>query len=74
MGQPSYLAQPAIQRVSVVDLDIPFWRMVALMVKSAFAAIPAIIIIWGVIFIIFMIVAVVFGGFAALLQSLQPHH
>lgn len=34
--------QPEL-RVTVTDLDMPFWSMVHFMIKAAFAAIPAII-------------------------------
>ena len=39
-------------------MDIPFWRMVAIMIKWSLAAIPAVI----VISIIFGIIGAVFGG------------
>ena len=39
-------------------MDIPFWRMVAIMIKWSLAAIPAVI----VISIIFSIIGAVFGG------------
>lgn len=41
--------------VTVVDVDLPFWSMVQLMVKLALAAIPAAIII-----------AIIFAGFSAI--------
>ena len=47
-----------LQRVVVSDIDIKFWSMVQLMVKGAFAAVPAMIIVvilvWGIL--------AVFGG------------
>lgn len=61
---------PALQRISVVDFDMPFGRMVVFMIKWAFAAIPALIVIWMVLFACLMIVAAFFGGIAALSQ----HH
>ena len=45
-------------RVSVVDFEIPFWSLVRLMVKFAFASIPAVIII--VLTVLFA--AVILGG------------
>ena len=45
-------------RVAIADIDIPFWRMVAIMIKWSLAAIPAVI----VISIIFTIIGAVFGG------------
>lgn len=52
--------QPPVapHRVAIADVDIPFWRMVAIIIKWSFASIPAMIIIA----IIFSGIAVVFGG------------
>lgn len=45
--------------VSIVDIRIPFWRLVMFFVKATFAALPAAIIV----FVIYMLV---FGGIAGL--------
>ena len=45
-------------RIAVVDIDIPFWRMVAIIIKWAFASIPAVIIIS----IIFGVLGALLGG------------
>ena len=39
--------QPPVapHRIAIVDIQIPFWRMVAIIIKWAFASIPAVIII-----------------------------
>jgi hypothetical protein len=52
--------QPPVapHRVAIADMDIPFWRMVAIMIKWSLAAIPAVI----VISIIFSIIGAIFGG------------
>ncbi len=52
--------QPPVapHRVAIADMDIPFWRMVAIMIKWSLAAIPAVI----VISIIFSIIGAVLGG------------
>ena len=44
--------------VVVVDIKIPFWSMVVLMVKWTLAAIPAIVIL----FAIAAVISAVFGG------------
>ena len=50
-------------------MDIPFWRMVAIIIKWSLAAIPAMIIIS----IIFGIIGAVFGGiFVAIFGSSIP--
>ena len=48
----------APHRVAIADVQIPFWRMVAIMIKWTFAAIPAAIIVS----IIFVIIAALIGG------------
>lgn len=58
----------APHRVSIADVEIPFWRMVAIIIKWTFAAIPAVIIVS----IIFGIIgAIVGGGIAALIGGLN---
>jgi hypothetical protein len=59
-GETDMSMQPpaAPHRIAVVDIDIPFWRMVAIIIKWAFASIPAVIIIS----IIFGIIGAVIGG------------
>lgn len=53
----------APHRVSIADVEIPFWRMVAIIIKWTLAAIPAIIIVS----IIFGIIGAVFGGIFAMI-------
>jgi hypothetical protein len=48
----------APHRIAVVDIDIRFWRMVAIMIKWTLAAIPAVIIIS----IVFGIIGAILGG------------
>ena len=52
--------QPPVapHRVAIADVDIPFWRMVAIIIKWTFAAIPAMIILS----IIFGIIGAILGG------------
>ena len=52
----------APHRVAIADIDIPFWRMVAILIKWAIAAIPAAIVISVIFGIIGAILAMVFGG------------
>jgi hypothetical protein len=48
----------APHRVAIADIQIPFWRMVAIIIKWTFAAIPAVIIVS----IIFAIIGAVIGS------------
>jgi len=68
-GEASMSVQPpaAPHRVAIADVDIPFWRMVAIIIKWTFAAIPAMIILS----IIFGIIgAIIGGGLFALLGNI----
>ena len=47
-----------VNRVSIVDIKMPFWSMVVFMVKAALASIPAVIILA----FIFSILSGIFGG------------
>jgi hypothetical protein len=58
----------APHRVSIADVDIPFWRMVAIIIKWALASIPALIIVT----IIFAIIGAVFGAIVAMLGLSIP--
>ena len=53
----------APHRVSIADVEIPFWRMVAIIIKWAFAAIPAAIIISIIFALISIAIGAIFGGF-----------
>ena len=62
----------APHRIAIVDVDIPFWRMVAIIIKGAFASIPAVIIISIIFGIITAAVsAVVVGIFGINIPSMK---
>lgn len=54
---------PAPQPVTVTDIDIKFWSLVQLLVKLAFAGIPAILIVAIIMWGFSLIIAGVFRGF-----------
>lgn len=56
---------------TVTDIDIPFSRMVMIMLKLMFASIPALILFYLFIGAIMLVIMLVFGGSAALLQNLH---
>jgi hypothetical protein len=47
-----------VERTVITDIDIAFWRLVMIIIKWTFAAIPAMIIVW----LILMAIAGVFGA------------
>ena len=53
----------AENRVVVTDIKIPFWSLVAILVKSAIAAIPALIILSAIGFAISMVLGLLFHAF-----------
>ena len=52
----------APHRVAIADVDIPFWRMVAIIIKWAFASIPALIIISIIFALVSIAISAIFGG------------
>ncbi|MEA2876635.1 MAG: hypothetical protein QOF14_1831 [Hyphomicrobiales bacterium] len=52
----------APHRVAIADVDIPFWRAVAIIIKWMFAAIPAAIIFSIIITLISIAIMAIFGS------------
>ncbi len=61
---------PSETSVTLRDIDIPFGRLVVIMLKVFLAAIPAVIIIQAIVMGLALVFILVFGGGAALLQLL----
>jgi hypothetical protein len=53
---------PLDQRIIVVDLRIPFLRLVMFFIKAALAAIPAAIIVGFIIMLLTALLAALLGG------------
>lgn len=51
---------PPPQPVVVTDVDIRFWSMVRLLVKLAFAGIPAMLIVMFIVYFVGMILGMIF--------------
>lgn len=49
------------QRTVLVDIEIPFWRIVAILIKWFLASIPALIVLSIIFAIIGAILAAIFG-------------
>jgi hypothetical protein len=56
------------QNITLTDIRIPFGRMVAIILKWMLASIPAILLMYVILFGIFLLFAGGLGGFAALLS------
>ncbi len=50
-----------VERTVITDIDIPFGRLVAIIIKWTCAAIPAAIIVWLIIMIIAGVIGSIFG-------------
>lgn len=59
---PSYLAPSSRQSVVVTDVDMSIAAMCRFMIKWAIASIPALIILWLIMFASSMVLAFVFRG------------
>jgi len=61
----------APHRVAIADVDIPFWRMVAIIIKWAFASIPAIIIISIILTVLGAAVGAIVGMLGLSIPSIK---
>lgn len=54
------------ESITIRDIDVPFWRIVVIMIKWAIAAIPATIIVAILYILIFGLLSGLIGGLAEL--------
>lgn len=59
-----------LTQVSIVDIDMPFGRMVVFILKWMLASIPAIIIMWIFMVLVMFVFGAAFGGLAAMSNSM----
>ncbi|MBO0756473.1 MAG: hypothetical protein J2P54_11465 [Bradyrhizobiaceae bacterium] len=53
---------PNVPRIVIVDLRVPFIRLVLFFVKAALAAIPAVIILGAIVMVVTAAIAALLGG------------
>ena len=69
---PPFPSQQPVQPTVLTDVDIPFGRLVVILLKTMIASIPALICFYIFLAIIGLIFMLVFGGlFAGLSSGLQ---
>jgi hypothetical protein len=62
-----------IQRIVLVDLRVPYLRLVLFFIKAMFALIPAAIVVGAVLMVLSAALAAFMGGnFDALMQRWRP--
>jgi hypothetical protein len=47
--------------IVVTDIDIPFGRLIVILIKLALASIPAMIVVWVVLFVVMMLLGLILG-------------
>lgn len=70
MNSPSPYT-PAPHPVTVTDIDIPFGRMVVLILKFMLASIPAVILMYAIMAAVGLLAFGLLGGLGALTQHLK---
>jgi len=70
---PSLMNNQADNQTTIKDVDIPFGRLVVIILKVMLASIPALIIFYAIIFGLILAFAMMFGGGAALLHHSLPN-
>ena len=60
-------------KITVTDIDIPFSRLVVILLKLMLAAIPEMILFYMVFFVLALLFVGVFGGGAAILNGILHH-
>lgn len=59
-------------RTVVTDIDIPFARLIMIMLKFMLASIPAVLVMYAIMFGVVLVFALLFGGLGALVNGLNP--
>ncbi|HEY1082238.1 MAG TPA: hypothetical protein VGE29_08250 [Prosthecobacter sp.] len=59
-------------RTVVTDIDIPFGRLIMIMLKFMLASIPAVIVMYVIMFGVVLVFALFFGGLGAIVNGLNP--
>ena len=57
--------------ITIRNIDIPFWRLVVILLKLMLASLPALLLFYLVLLVIVIGVMAVFGGGVAVLQHLM---
>jgi len=63
-------AGPGRHRMVLTDVDVPFWRMVAIILKLMVASIPAAILFYVITLGVLLVCAMIFGGLATVLAGI----
>ena len=64
---------PSTRRTTITDIDIPFARLVGIILKFMLASIPAVILFYLFFGLLALVFAAIFGGSAAFLNGLGHH-
>lgn len=62
------------QPITVTDINIPFGRLVVLILKFMLASIPAVLIMYAIMAAMGLLLVGLLGGLGALGQGFKVHH
>lgn len=68
---PYQSSVPVSNRTTITDIDIPFGRLIMIMLKFMLASIPAVLVMYAIMFVIIMVVALFFGGVGAFMNGIN---
>lgn len=57
--------------MTITDVDIPFTRLVVIILKTMLASIPAVIVMYALLAAVGIGLVIVFGGLGVVLENLQ---
>jgi hypothetical protein len=57
--------------VTITDVDIPFTRLVVIILKTMLASIPAVIVMYALLAAVGIALLILFGGLGVVLENLQ---
>ncbi|MGQ7792717.1 hypothetical protein ACUN0C_09930 [Faunimonas sp. B44] len=58
------------RRITITDIDIPFWRLVAIFIKFTLAAIPAYFVVFLIVILIMAVFGTIFGGMGLMMDGM----
>ncbi len=58
------------RRVTITDIDIPFWRLVAIFIKFTLAAIPAYFVVFLIVMLVMAVFGTIFGGMGLMMNGM----
>lgn len=68
---PYQSSVPVSNRTTITDIDIPFGRLIMIMLKFMLASIPAVLVMYAIMGAIILVLALFFGGMEAFMKAMN---